>query len=378
MAIFGRRAARQRLRKATQESLAIPTFSSPPDCTPWVIGGLWPADLSPENPETASLAEVLRSDLQRIAGNANEELISIRRAPIADSARRAAESQLIAQARAMAVRRVESTLRQLRGRPHPDSHDRRPGSVTRHSPGNDLETTLVLPPVQADPPEVAHPSPAASIPADAVAPEDPHQRLRRLLSVVVRQEPRLGWAIGDTADGSTVLVTDLAHGWIPPGIVLPEIVQVVPPGQRTGRAVDLLGAATHTARYTPGDPVGGPAEFTDAESSTRPLQLPTVTDLPVKLEAATRTSDELPRMVHRLAKAAAAGTGVADEEIDLLRVHLETARYRLVAQYPEVNSTQLLNCMLLAATEGAVTDDEITANYHFAWFQKLNTLPSHQ
>jgi hypothetical protein len=28
--------------------------------------------------------------------------------------------------------------------------------------------------------------------------------------------------------------------------------------------------------------------------------------------------------------------------------------------------------MLLAATEGRVTGDLITANYHFAWFQKLN------
>jgi hypothetical protein len=77
-------------------------------------------------------------------------------------------------------------------------------------------------------------------------------------------------------------------------------------------------------------------------------------------------------MVHTVARAAAAGTGVAEEEIDLLRVHLDTARYQLLIQYPNVDPALLLNCLLLAGTEGAATGDAVSANYHFAWFQKLN------
>jgi hypothetical protein len=77
-------------------------------------------------------------------------------------------------------------------------------------------------------------------------------------------------------------------------------------------------------------------------------------------------------MVHTLARAGAAGTGVAEEEIDLLRVHLDTARYQLLIQYPDVEPALLLNCLLLAATEGEVTGDAVSANYHLAWFEKLN------
>ncbi|OBF23202.1 hypothetical protein A5725_09550 [Mycobacterium kubicae] len=379
MAIFGRRAARQRLRKATQESLAIPTFSAPPDCTPWVIGGLWPPELSAEDREMASHAELLRNDLHRIASNANEELKSVRRAAIADSARRAAEARVIDEARAMAVRRVESTLRQLRQKhhEHPAPDEPRPRGEW-HSPASDLETTLVLPPIKADEPEVVSPSPAAPPVPDVAPPEGEDQRLRRLLGFVVRQEPRLSWAVGETADGVTVLVTDLAHGWIPPGIAVPDAVRVLEPGRRAGRTIEMLGPATRTATYTPGDPVGATGDLGDTASSTRPLELPAVADLGAKLSAATQESDELPRIVHRLAKAAAARTAAATAEIDLLRVHLETARYQLIAQYPAVNYPQLLNCMLLAATEGSVIGDQITANYHFAWFQKLNTLPADQ
>jgi hypothetical protein len=76
--------------------------------------------------------------------------------------------------------------------------------------------------------------------------------------------------------------------------------------------------------------------------------------------------------VHTLARAAAAGTGVVEEEVDLLRVHLDTARYQLVIQYPNVDPALLLNCLLLAATEGAVTADPISAHYHLAWFRKLD------
>ena len=89
----------------------MPAFSSPIDCTPWVIGGLWPAELSTVTAETATLAEHLRDDLQRITSSANDELKLIKRAGLADAARHAAEARVIDEARARAVRRVESTVR---------------------------------------------------------------------------------------------------------------------------------------------------------------------------------------------------------------------------------------------------------------------------
>ncbi|MDT5141240.1 MAG: hypothetical protein QOI79_569, partial [Mycobacterium sp.] len=114
MAIFGRNTARQRLRRAARESLKIPAFSSPVDCTPWVTGGLWPAELSTVTAETAPLVKYLRADLQRIVNSANEELKSIRRSGLADPERQAEEARVIEGARAFAVRRVESSVRHLR------------------------------------------------------------------------------------------------------------------------------------------------------------------------------------------------------------------------------------------------------------------------
>jgi hypothetical protein len=126
VAIFGRKTVRQRLRRATDESLTIPVFESPVDCTPWVIGGLWPTELSPNSAESVDLAADLRTDLHRIASHANDQLRSIRRAEMTDVARRATEARVIDEARARAVRRVESTVRQLpasRGRPLVSSAD---------------------------------------------------------------------------------------------------------------------------------------------------------------------------------------------------------------------------------------------------------------
>jgi hypothetical protein len=113
VAIFGRKTARQRLRRATDESLTIPVFDSPVDCTPWVIGGLWPTELSANSAESVTLAEHLRTDLHQITSHANEQLRSIRRAGMPDSARRATEASVINEARARAVRRIELTVRQL-------------------------------------------------------------------------------------------------------------------------------------------------------------------------------------------------------------------------------------------------------------------------
>lgn len=546
----------------------MPAFSSTIDCTPWVIGGLWPAELSTITDENATLAEHLRDDLRRITSRTNDELKIIKRAGLDDGARRAAEVRVIDGARSHAARRIESALRHLHtmrvsARPEQPRYPRRPsaGRFTRSD-----DTTQVMPAVPAAPPPAveeraedktevipavpavepaaeqfadaelepvidspdetdageddeayggrhrvpggednatetavlrelsaeildevadaesettrlavpfeeaeqavdplpglsvdddqdddedaaggrhrvsgddaaaetavlpavpdpadvveaesettrmsvvfdeapiaAEPEPPASAPepeAAAPEPETPvaepdvpatepeapvaepdSERLQRLLAFVVRQEPQLNWAVGDHADGTTVLVTDLAHGWVPPGIALPAGVRLLEPGRRTGRVGALLGETTQAVTYTPGDPVGRAGDFGPTESSVQGRELPAVDDLGWELGRVTHWRDGLPRLVHTLAKAASAGTGVVEEEADLLRVHLDTACYQVLTHYPEVEPALLLNCLLLAATESSVAGDPVSANYHFAWFQKLDEPPASQ
>jgi Family of unknown function (DUF5631) len=149
-------------------------------------------------------------------------------------------------------------------------------------------------------------------------------------------------------------------------------VRLLEPERRTGKARTLVGETTSTASYAPGDLLGRPAGFATTNASLQPRELPPIDDLGWALGQATHWRDGLPRIVHTLAKAAAAGSGVVEEEVDLLRVHLDTARYRLLGQYPDVDPALLLNCLLLAATEGIVSGDLVAANYHLAWFQKLS------
>ena len=418
MAIFDRLTARQRLRRATRESLAVPAFSSPVDCTAWVTGGLWPAELSTATPETGTLADYLKADLQRITTSANDELKIIKRAGMPDPVRQAEEARVIDEARARAVRRVESTVRHLHavkaqaptayiGRDLADPQAI--PAITDEEPAADAVTHSTSEPLEPGEKErnnapVAHApagpavdeekepegakgrhrasddgganepntAPAADAVEPAVASESDDERLRRLLAFVAHQEPRLNWAVGNRSDGIAVLVTDLAHGWIPPGITLPAGVRLLEPERRTGRLSALVGESTRTMTYAPGDSLGRPDDFAETTTSAQPRELPAVEDLGWELSQATHWRDGIPRMVHTLARAAATGTGVAEEEIDLLRVHLDTARYQLFTQYPDVSPALLLNCLLLAATEGAVTEDPISANYHLAWFRKLS------
>lgn len=553
--------ARQRLRRATRESLAIPAFSSPIDCTPWVTGGLWPAELSTVTAETATLAEYLKADLQRIANGANDQLKMLKRAGMTDPARQAAEARVIEEARGRAVRRVESTIRYLhtvqsgaqppaaappaleglgadldrtqvlpavrevddvaeppppppRWRPRPAepvesvepvepaepvepeagepeathaeepaaapdvSHleetqvipvvseaepvvetpvdpepepVEEPAATGRHhavvdepaagdeptagpeaTPAEDepadvadashLEETQVIPVVTDAEPPFAAPADRAPAPVEepvepvengrhhapadepaedtrdepaAVSQEAPAEeaepvvaaptaiekpvkptgfdnaRLNRLLEFVVRQEPRLSWAIGDRADGTTVLVTDLAHGWIPSGISLPAGVRLLEPERRGGRVAALIGDTARVVTYAPGDSLRRSADFAATRSSVEPRQLPAIDDLARVLSQATRAHAELPKIVTRLADATAAGTFVVDQEVDVLRVHLDTARYQLLVQYPNVNPGLLLKCMLMAATEGIASGDTVSANYHLAWYRML-------
>ena len=393
--IFGRRSARQRLRRATRESLSIPTFTAAVDCTAWVVGGLWPEELSTTTAETATLAEHLNVDLQSIARTANDELRSLSRAGLSGPSRQAAEARVVSEARARAERRVESTLRHLRDvqREVPPSYPRADLDKTQVIPAVTAQLRIVDPPPVAADDETGHtevpavalpdaeddevgvatPGPVIETSAVAPEPEPDAERLQRLLAFVARQEPRLNWAVGDREDGTTLVVTDLAHGWIPSGIALPDGVRLLEPEPRSGKVTALLGDSTHSASYAPGDSTGWLVDVIATESSVRPRELPAVADMGWVLGEATQWRDGLPRIVHTVARAAASGTGVAQAEIDVLRVHLDTARHRLLVQYPNVEPKALLDCLLLSATESLATGDPVSANYHFAWFQRLSS-----
>lgn len=532
----------------------MPAFNSVVDCTPWVTGGLWPAELSTLTAETALLAEYLKADLERIARSANHELKVIKQAGLAESARQAQEGRVIDEARVRAERRVESTLRQLqaataeappkfapphiassagkpnvpkaevskaevpqsdfpksdvhksnvsksnvaksnvaksnvaktdifpvisaapkaveaRSEPRAQSRPSAPpapragagasGAMTKPAaaspppvtpppppapppvaptppaqpaaqkrfappplaptpaaeppslpekrlapstpsdtatppaitavpeaaapperPATPAATSAPAPPPPAPPPRSVPPPPPPpqpapkAPPADRTQTESDNQRLHRLLDFVARQEPRLNWVVGDRSDGTTVLTTDLAHGWIPPVISLPEGVRLLEPSRRSGRASALIGETRNAATYAPGDSLGRSTELAATHPSLEPRMLPPIQDLGWELGEATHWRDGVPRMVHTLAKAAAAGTGIAEEEVDVLRVHLDTTCYQLLVQYPNVEHADLLNCLLLAATQSIVTGDSISANYHYAWFHRLNAPPS--
>jgi hypothetical protein len=431
---------------------------------------LWPDELSTVTAETAPLVKYLKADLQRIVDSANEELVVIRRARMADPIRQAEEARVINGARAFAARRVESTVRHLRkvawefpaeyrpmkgpkecdkprrltavataqtelnapaddyAQPGPkspgqgqapvvdqgDSRAKPADAVDQATPAADVETveptlaprypsdsddtevleeiatvlaeisTLAESPVDeaaSQPSTGRHAAPPAAEAVTSrhrkrlVEPESDRERLERLLKFVAHQEPGLRWAVGNRADGTTLLVTDLANGWIPSGITLPAGVQLLEPERRAGNAAALLGQTTLSVAYAPGDPLGWATDYDETDTSSQPRELRPVDDLGWVLSEATHWRDGLPRMVHTLAKAGAAGTGVVEAEIDLLRVYLDTARYQLLAEYPDVDAALLLNCLLLAATEGIASGNLVIANYHFSWFQMLSAPP---
>jgi hypothetical protein len=193
-------------------------------------------------------------------------------------------------------------------------------------------------------------------------------RLQRLVASVARQQPRLAWAAGDRADNATVLTTDLASGWIPPGIELPAAVTLLPPARRRGDLETLLGPVDVAAGYSPIHHV--PDEGEPVPTSVRPRTAPDVDELGWELSQATQWRDGLPRLAHTLAKAASGGTGVLDTEVELLHEHLSKISARVLDSYPDrVKAGDVGNWQLLAAIDALVAGDRTAANYHLAWFQ---------
>lgn len=196
-------------------------------------------------------------------------------------------------------------------------------------------------------------------------------RLQRIVDAVARQEPRLAWAAGDRTDETTVLVSDLASGWVPPGIDIPAGVTLPEPALRRGDLESLLGEVAVVASYRPEHYI--PDEDEPTPTSPRPRSAPEIEDLGWELNQATHWRDGLPRLVHTLAKAGSAGTGVLDSEVALLHEELSQVREQVLESYPDdVDPVAVGNWQLIAAIAALVDGDKTGANYHFAWFQALS------
>ena len=131
-------------------------------------------------PRKPAHAEHLKTDLARIANRANQELAIINRAGLAYDTRQAHEARVIAEARAHALQRVESALRQLpptRPTEHTDhphtQHAERvhgtgaaanrrhpPSPISNAPPRNpNRDTTQVIPAATAGEPTIGEPAP---------------------------------------------------------------------------------------------------------------------------------------------------------------------------------------------------------------------------
>ena len=205
---------------------------------------------------------------------------------------------------------------------------------------------------------------AGAVSADATA----RIRLQRIVDAVARQESRLAWGAGDRPDETTVLITDLAGGWIPPGIDIPSAVTLLEPGRRRGDLEALLGDVKLAVSHTPERYV--PEADEPVPTSPRPRHAPEIEELGWELSSATLHRDGLPRMAHTLAKATSAGTGVDGPEVEKLREYLDDIGERVLNAYPdEIDPDDVGNWQLLAAIEALVRGDRTGANYHLAWFQ---------
>lgn len=202
------------------------------------------------------------------------------------------------------------------------------------------------------------------------------QRLQRLVNAVARQEPRLAWAAGLRDDGTTtLLVTDLAGGWIPPHVRLPAHVTLLEPTarRRDASVIDLLGAVSVAAAHHANTYVAEPGNEEPALTGDRLARsaVRQVDELGPTLVEAVRRRDGLPRIAQAVAAPAVRKTGVLENEIQLLRDCIADVQASTLNAYPLHDLTAVGDWMLLAAIEALIAEHEYLANYHMAWFDVI-------
>ncbi|VDM89271.1 hypothetical protein MB901379_02844 [Mycobacterium basiliense] len=206
---------------------------------------------------------------------------------------------------------------------------------------------------------------------DAASRSAEQQRLRRIVEAVARQEPGLTWAAGLRADGqTTLLVTDLAGGWIPPDIRLPAHVTLLEPAarRRDASVLDLLGAVSTAAVHQPHGYIGEAGNDQPKLTGDRAARTaPEVDELGPTLAEHVRHRDGLPRVAQAVAVAAARSYGVPENEAELLSERAAEIRRSVLAAYPNQDLAQTTDWMLLAAINALIDGNHAGANYHLAW-----------
>ncbi|EHB48640.1 hypothetical protein MycrhDRAFT_5481 [Mycolicibacterium rhodesiae JS60] len=365
MAIISRLSQWRRLRRSADGALlanlpqlrasiaglplpAAHTNARPLDLTH--LEDLWPAIMRHRDTDPQAVIALDR-EFHWIADVAGRKLYQLDQAEVGESQRVAERARIIDEARAFAAMAVQAAVRGL------------------HTGSPDLDTTT---------PPLAPTSDALAAPGgdNYPRPEGNRERLERLLVYVARQEPRIAWVVGDRPDGTTVLATDLAHGWIPPRIALPDGVDILPPGAWAGAVPrDLLGDVVEFAEYSPGSAFPAPHhDWPATASSPAPRQGPPVADLVGLLADHAAKRVDLPPAVRALARSAARGSAIVPRGLLAIHAHVDAARHQLLSDYPLVDHSVRGDCMLLAAIEGYVTGDKLCATYHYAWFDALNDL----
>lgn len=203
------------------------------------------------------------------------------------------------------------------------------------------------------------------------------QRLQRLVDAVARQEPRLSWAAGLRDDGTTtLLVTDLAGGWIPPHVRLPAHVTLLEPAARRPDAnvVDLLGAVVVAAAHEHNTYVAESDPEAPALNGDRPARsaIPPIDEFGPALVEAVRRRDGLPRIAQAIAAPAVRKTGVLESEVELLRICIDDIQQSVLNVYPHHEVAAVEDWMLLSAIGAMIEGHEYLANYHLAWFVAID------
>jgi hypothetical protein len=247
------------------------------------------------------------------------------------------------------------------------------GSVMSPVVKSDAQTTTPgQPPSGASPIAPATAAATAGATAgDTASRTAEQQRLRRIVDAVARQEPGLSWAAGLRDDNrTTLLVTDLASGWIPPHVRLPAHVTLLEPATRRAdaSAVDLLGAVAIAAAHHPHGYLGEPEPEAPTLTGDRTARtLPKLDELGPTLADSVRRRDGLPRIAQAVAVAVTRNYGVPDNEAKLLHDRATEIQHAVVAAYPNHDRAAVTDWMLLAAINALIEGDQTGANYHLAW-----------